>query len=425
MKPVLVSGALSPAERGRAIEILKSFDPNTPIVDSAASPRLRILARCELNRRKPDSVPSLSFLCLSQMFDRHINPFTFEGHPILINLFLLDKRLSLVSLGATETSRLSRMIQMMAGTIVDSTDADFVVARERVRSRGVLVKTDWIDALFGSSKYIDFSKYELSAARRAGLCNGPMVRSQQPRQQLRLTMENHSIMSFISNNGSQETVKLGLSRKRRSPRNKFACVERNTKVDDYFRVASQVSQSHEDESAENEEIDEITLPGEEPLSQMDTSQRSPRIPRECPSLETVVSSPVRGALAIKPMEVRETKMVEKVKKPILKREKNERFVLESIDSDLESEDDEMTTSPVADRLVHLCSSVMRHRGPSKRVQKPAENHVAVEELEGLSQREEQDTQPVFDVKYDRECAIVSTDDLDGKRDPLFDMFANS
>ena len=426
-----MSGSLSPAERARAVEILKSFDASARVVDSAASPRLRVLARCELNRRRPDSVPSLSFLCLSQMFERQIDPFTFEGHSILMNLFLLDKRVSLVSLGATETARLSRMIEMMAGVVVEGGDADFVVARERagVRGRGVLVKAEWIDALFGSGRYIDFGKYELGVARRVGLCNGPMVRSQQPRQQLRLTMENHSILSFMGNNGSQETVKLGLSRKHRSTRNKFGCVERNTKVDDYFRVASQVSQNHEDESAETEEIDEITLPGEEPLSQMDTTQRSPRRSRECPSLETVVSSPVRGAaVAVKPVEVRELKIMEEVRKPILKKVKTERFTLESIDSDLESEDDEMITSPnpsVADRLVHLCSSVMRHRGPSKRVPKPVEHQVTAEELETLSQTEEPDTQPVFDVKYDRECALLSPDDLGGKRDPLFDMFAKS
>lgn len=430
MRSVFVSPGLSPVERDRAIELLKLYDSNIVVTASSSSSCLRVLPRSEF--ADIDTQPfAISLQCLSQMVELQVNPFTFEYRRSLVNLFLYPRALSIVSLNKSETLRLSRMIEMMGGTIKRTKSVDYVISSKRPSTddQAIFVQPAWIDALFGSNRYVGFGDFQLhsvtTSPKPSSRCNVSPACSQSQKPQLQLTMENHSILSFMPPrhdliSSPRETVKLRLTQRRSRNRNAFANVQHNTKVDDYFRIASQATQNPSDD-----EIEEITLPGEQPLSQTG-SPRTQKPAASVPCLETVVlNRKPKRIPQPKPEPIQTTSPNNKKKKPALKSLSTNLFFPPPVYSDLSSEEDEAATSPQITaedkRLADLCSALLS----SKRSPRPAPPVTTSDlsgSLEPISQKDESENH-LFDIRYEAEPQpeiIVAK----GDRDPLVEVLSH-
>lgn len=320
------------------------------------------------------------------------------------------------------------MIEMMGGTIKRTKNVDYVISSKRPSTddQVIFVQPAWIDALFGSNRYVGFGDFQLHTVPPPSKpSNVSPACSQSQKPQLQLTMENHSILSFMPPlheliSSPRETVKLRLTQRRSRNRNAFANVQHNTKVDDYFRIASQATQNLPDD-----EIEEITLPGEQPLSQT-ASPRTQKPAASVPCLETVILNrrPKRIPQP-KPEPVQTTAPKKKKKKPTLKSLSTNLFFPPPVYSDLSSEEDEAATSPQITaedkRLADLCSALLS----SKRSPKPAQP-VTTSDLSGFleptSQTGESENH-LFDIRYEaeppREIIVAK-----GDRDPLVEVLSH-
>jgi hypothetical protein len=161
MGRVFLSPMLSPKECRRARHLLIPLFPSTEFTDSYSDAiSLRISTANEIIGRttNPENVFTVTPLCLSQMLESNLDPFTFRPKRThsLVNIFLFGKVLSIVSLGPEDTNRLTSIILQMCGVIGDiGKETNYVISPRLVKCTAIVVRPCWIDALFSSELYIE------------------------------------------------------------------------------------------------------------------------------------------------------------------------------------------------------------------------------------------------------------------------------
>lgn len=440
---VFVSKLLEPNEASRAQSILREIHNDVVFTQSLdESPELRISTPTEIGSHPSTTPFAITPLCLSQMYEKKIDPFDFEWKCNLINLFLLGKKVSTVSFDAETKKRLETMIEQMGGSVQESEKVDVLVSAKPIDDPGtaIVVMGCCIDALFGAKKFLNFDQFTFKredpvyASQRAI----PFTQPRRPQSRVntspRLTRTISKSQRTLGDCGISITgtrprpsIKRSLStRMQASQKLKTIPRRSNSRVDELFK-ASQSPQSSQigserspvivDDSDSSEEAD---VTGEaQPPTETSHEREKPKKVSFHETLDGFLSNSKPATRVPAQPELSQSE-----------HRKGGLSLLDTSDLSTESEDEDLKAvmmiikSPKSQKLDDLVTRVLASKPNQSQftVEPPSDDRDAmVSEWACFSQKEEE-RPAAFDIEYERE---VIPRDFAGSsgRDPLFDLFA--
>lgn len=408
----MLSRLMSPSDVQNAQSIIKEFDDTVTISDTMEPDTiLRIVAPSELmlENHLSQTVFSISLRCLMQMKIKNINPLTFRHRHNLMNLFLLDKTVSIVFLDDESTDRLTDMIEKMGGTVRRDDMVNFIISPKsmEVETDAAVVQPCWLDSLFISDHYIPHTKYTYSTP--ISLSQEPAKKQTKAKQQISLSFsQKQKPQRQIKQHTRSPRLNIVTEGKKGKTINKMAPPRSNSRVDDFFNRVNPPKAVSSDKHMHVEE----RLPGELLLVREASTTTSPR-QKDQHEEEFITEFFCEKTEAEKP------------RKSELQRPGGlENW--DGCDTDISDISDENEAKPESnDRsLESLCQTLMKTRSEpkTKEKEKTGTHNGQLDQLMQFSQaeKESESEECVFDVEYEKPMTMQTNAQIE--EDPLFNMF---